>query len=103
MDPSTGYARLGNDRIYYQVLGDGPIDLIINTGAWGSIDVEWEAPGIRLFYRRLASFCRVIQFDRRGSGASDPIPLGALPPWESFVEELERVMDEEESLRPALV
>ncbi len=102
MEPSTGYARLGDDRIYYQVLGDGPIDLIINTGGWGSIDVEWDDPAIRLFHRRLAGFTRVIQFDGRGSGASDSIPVDALPPWESFVEELERVMDEVGSERAAI-
>jgi class 3 adenylate cyclase len=103
MEPSTGYARLGGQRIYYQVLGDGPIDLIVNTGAWGSIDVEWEDPEIRLFYQKAARFSRVIQFDRRGSGASDPIPLDALPPWESFVEELECVIDEVGSERAALL
>ena len=102
MEPSTGYARLGDDRIYYQVLGDGPIDLIINTGGWGSIDVEWDDPAIRLFHRRLAGFTRVIKFDGRGSGASDSIPVDALPPWESFVEELDRVMDDVGSERAAI-
>ena len=103
MEPSTGYARLGGQRIYYQVLGDGPVDLIVNTGAWGSIDVEWEDPETRLFYQKIARFSRVIQFDRRGSGASDPIPLDALPPWESFIEELECVMDEVGSERAAVL
>ena len=103
MEPTTDYARLGDERIYDQVLGEGPIDLIINTGAWGSIDVEWDDPGIRLFHQKLARFSRVIQFDRRGSGASDPIPLDALLPWESFVEELECVMDEVGSARAALL
>ena len=103
MEPATGYARLGDERIYYQVLGNGPIDLIINTGSWGSIDVEWDDPAVRLFYQQLARFSRVIQFDRRGSGASDPIPLNALPPWESFVEELGCVMDEVGSTRAAVL
>ncbi len=103
MQPSTGYARLGAERIYYRGIGEGPVDRIINTGSWGSIDVEWDDPGIRLFYQHLARFSRVIQFDRRGSGASDPVPLDALPPWESFVEELECVMDEVGSERAALI
>ena len=93
MEPVTGYARLGDQRIYYQTVGEGPPDLIINTGAWGSIDVEWEDPEIRLFYQNMARFGRTIRFDRRGSGASDPIPLDALPPWESFMDELECVMN----------
>lgn len=93
MEPVTGYARLGDQRIYYMTFGEGPPDLVVNTGAWGSIDNEWEDPGTRLFYRKAAQSARVILFDRRGSGASDPLPLDALPPWESFVEELECVMD----------
>ncbi len=93
MEPVTGYARLGNQRIYYMTVGEGPPDLVVNTGSWGSIDVEWEDPGVRLFYQKAARLGRIIIFDRRGSGASDPLPLDALPPWESFVEELDCVME----------
>ena len=93
MEPVTGYARLGDQRIYFQTIGEGPPDLIINTGAWGSIDIEWEDPEIRLFYQKTARFGRTVRFDRRGSGASDPIPLDALPPWESFMDELDCVMN----------
>ena len=93
MEPVTGYARLGDERIYYMTIGEGPPDLVVNTGSWGSIDTEWEDPGVRLFYQKAARVGRNIVFDRRGSGASDPLPLNALPPWESFVEELDCVMD----------
>jgi class 3 adenylate cyclase len=93
MEPTTGYARLGNDRIAYQVIGDGPVDIVLTTGTWGAFDVEWEDPGIRLFYQQMATYSRLIRFDRRGCGASDPIPLDALPPWESFADEIECVMD----------
>jgi class 3 adenylate cyclase len=103
MEPVTGYARLGDQRIYYQTIGEGPPDLIINTGAWGSIDVEWEDPEIRLFYQGTARFGRTIRFDRRGSGASDPIPLDALPPWESFMDELECVMNHVGSRRATVL
>jgi class 3 adenylate cyclase len=92
--PETKYARRGGDRIAYQVLGEGPPDLILARRSYGHIDVAWEDPGITLFLRTLASFCRVILFDRRGTGPSDPLPLGPLPPWESCAEELEAVLDE---------
>jgi class 3 adenylate cyclase len=92
--PETKYARLGGDRIAYQVLGEGPPDLILARRSYGHIDVAWEDPGITLFLRTLASFSRVILFDRRGTGPSDPLPLGSLPPWESYAEELAAVLDE---------
>lgn len=103
MEPVTGYARLGDQRIYYMTIGEGPPDVVVNTGFWGSIDVEWDDPGIRLFYEKATRMGRIILFDRRGSGASDPLPLDALPPWESFVEEVECVMDTVGSERAAMM
>jgi pimeloyl-ACP methyl ester carboxylesterase len=91
--PETKYARLGEDRIAYQVLGQGPPDLVVTTGTVGSIDSIWEEPGVALFFRRLASFSRLILFDRLGSGASDPLPLDPLPPWEVHAEELDAVLE----------
>jgi class 3 adenylate cyclase len=92
--PETRYARLGGDRIAYQVLGEGPPDLVLARRSWGHIDIGWEDPGITLFLRSLASFCRLILFDRRGTGPSDPLPAQPLPPWESYAEELTAVLDE---------
>ena len=94
MERATGYARLGTDRIAYEVFGAGSVDLVLTAGSYGAFDTDWEDPLAELFLRRLASFVRVIRFDRRGTGGSDPLPLDALPPWESFVEELDRVMSE---------
>jgi class 3 adenylate cyclase len=94
VQPETKYARLGGDRIAYQVLGEGPPDLVLAPRSFGHIDIAWEDPGITLFLRTLASFCRLILFDRRGTGPSDPLPLDSLPPWESYAEELEAVLDE---------
>lgn len=93
MEPTTGYAMLGDQRIAYQLLGDGSVDILIAPSWFSSFDVEWESPKIRYFLRRLASFARVIRLDRRGSGASDPLFPDALPPWESFAEDIGCVMD----------
>jgi class 3 adenylate cyclase len=94
VQPETKYARLGGDRIAYQVLGAGPPDLVLARRSHGHIDIAWEDPGIALFLRNLASFCRLILFDRRGTGPSDPLPLDPLPPWEAYAEELTAVLDE---------
>ena len=71
MQPKTKYVRLGGDRIAYQVLGQGPPDLVMTTGGFSQIDIVWEDPGIALFLRTLASFSRLILFDRLGNGLSD--------------------------------
>ena len=93
VEPRTGYAELDGQRIAYQVIGDGPVDFVLVPSWFGSFDIEWEEPLIRLFLERLASFSRVIRLDRRGSGASDPIGLELLPPWEAFAEDIACVMD----------
>jgi class 3 adenylate cyclase len=103
VQPETRYARLDGDRIAYQVLGEGPPDLVLARRSYGHIDIAWEDPGIALFLRRLASFCRLILFDRRGTGPSDPLPLEHLPPWESYAEELAAVLDELGSQRAAIM
>jgi class 3 adenylate cyclase len=103
MQQESGYALVGRERIAYQVTGTGPRDLVLVPGSFGNIDVSWEDPVIARIYRRIASFCRLILFDRRGSGASDPVPLDALPPWESYMEEVEAVMDEVGSSRAAIM
>jgi class 3 adenylate cyclase len=103
VQPETKFARLGGDRIAYQVLGQGPPDLVLARRSYGHIDVAWEDPGITLFLRTLASFCRLILFDRRGTGPSDPLPPGPLPPWESYTEELTAVLDEVGCERAAIM
>jgi class 3 adenylate cyclase/pimeloyl-ACP methyl ester carboxylesterase len=103
MDRTTGFARLGRDRIAYEVVGGGPTDLVLTAGSFGAFDTDWEDPLAELFLRRLASFVRLIRFDRRGTGGSDPLPLDALPPWESFVEEVECVMHDVGSEHAAIM
>src|SRR6266545_7205998 len=101
--PETRYARLGGDRIAYQVLGQGPPDLVFTMGSFSHVDVAWEDPQIALFLRRLASFSRLLRFDRRGTGASDPLPADPLPPWEAYAEELVAVLDAAGVERAALL
>jgi len=102
VQPETRYARLGEDRLAYQVLGEGP-DLVLTMGAFGHVDLMWEDPGVALFLRRLASFSRLIYFDRRGTGASDPLPERMPPPWEAYADEVTAVMDAVGSRRAALM
>ena len=102
VQPETRYAWLGQDRIAYQVMGQGPPDLVVTAGSFTHVDTMWEDPAIALMLRRLASFSRLIRFDRLGTGASDPAPLERLPPWESYAEELAVVLDEVGSERAAI-
>ncbi len=90
----TGYAIVDGQRVAYQVIGNGPIDIVIAPSWLSSFDLEWEEPRIRLFLQRLASFTRIIRIDRRGSGASDPLDVDGLPPWEAFAGDIAAVMDE---------
>jgi class 3 adenylate cyclase len=101
--PQTRYARVGPDRLAYQVLGQGPPDLVLTIGRFSHVDIAWDDPQTALLLRRLASFCRLVRFDRRGTGASDPLPPGPLPAWEAYAEELVAVMDAVGSQRAALL
>ena len=84
---------LDGQRIAYQVIGDGPVDFVIAPSWFSAFDMEWEEPQMRRYLERLASFTRVIRFDRRGSGASDPLHSDAAPAWEDFAEDIGCVMD----------
>jgi pimeloyl-ACP methyl ester carboxylesterase len=103
VQPETRYAWLGRDRIAYQVMGQGPPDLVVTPGSFSHVDLLWKDPAAAVFVRRLASFSRLIRFDRLGTGASDPVPLEHLPPWESYAEELAVVLDEVGSQGTALL
>jgi class 3 adenylate cyclase len=90
----TRFARLGRDRIAYQTLGEGPLVLVNAPGSFSHAEVVFEDPAAVLYYRRLAAFAKVVHFDRRGTGGSDPTPPSdARPPWERYAEELTAVLD----------
>jgi hypothetical protein len=78
-EPETRYVKSGDAHIAYQVVGDGPVDLIIVRGYISHVEVAWESPALASFYRRLASFCRLILFDKRGTSLSDRVPEDHLP------------------------
>lgn len=94
---------IGEDRIAYQVLGEGPVDLVVALGTVGHVDLKWEDPVFEDFHRKLASFTRLIMFDPRGCGASDPLPQDARFAWESWVEDVGAVMDAARCERAALL
>jgi pimeloyl-ACP methyl ester carboxylesterase len=73
MAPITRYARSGDASVAYQVIGEGPLDLLFLPGWISQVEQLWEAPAVRRFLERLAVFTRLILFDRRGSGLSDGI------------------------------
>src|SRR5947207_15963407 len=69
--PSTHYVKSDDVYIAYQVLGEGPLDLMFVPGYVSNVEAIWQSPNRSRFLRRLASFCRVIIFDKRGTGMSD--------------------------------
>lgn len=101
--PQTQFAYLGGDRIVYQVVGEGSIDLVVTNGSFSNIDMIWEDAAAAQVLRRFASFSRLILFDRRGAGGSDPLPLDAPPNWESWMDDLRAVMDAAGSERAAIL
>src|SRR5256714_10816320 len=73
MAPETRYARSGDLYIAYQVVGDGPIDVVYVPSWISQVEHYWEEPLVARYFNRLASFSRLILFDRRGSGLSGPV------------------------------
>ena len=100
MVPKTHYARSGNVRIAYQVVGDGPFDLVFVPGFISNLDHHWDHPGFKHYLTRLASFSRLIVFDKRGTGLSDRV--GQIPSLEQRMDDFRAVMDAVGSERAAI-
>jgi pimeloyl-ACP methyl ester carboxylesterase len=98
--PKTRYAKSGEVHIAYQVVGDGPIDLLWVPGFVSHLEYDWEHPRTARFFRRLASFSRLIRFDKRGTGLSDRV---AIPTLEERMDDVRAVLDATGSHRAALV
>ncbi|PYS68525.1 MAG: adenylate/guanylate cyclase domain-containing protein [Acidobacteria bacterium] len=91
LKPETKYAKSGDIHIAYQVLGEGPLDLIYVPGWVTHIEYGWEEPSLANFYRRLASFSRLILFDKRGTGLSDQSTN--MPTMEQRMDDVRAVME----------
>ena len=100
MAPETRYARSGELHIAYQVVGDGPIDLVYVPSWISQVEHYWDEPLVARYFNRLASFSRLIMFDRRGSGLSDPVPRA--PTLEEQMDDVVAVMDAAGSERAAV-
>jgi pimeloyl-ACP methyl ester carboxylesterase/DNA-binding winged helix-turn-helix (wHTH) protein len=100
--PETMYARSGDVNIAYQVIGDAPLDLVFVMGWVSHLEYFWREPSFARFLLRLASFSRLILFDKRGTGLSDRVPINQLPTLEQRMDDVRAVMDAVGSERAAL-
>jgi len=100
--PETRYARSGGINIAYQVIGEGSLDLVYVPGWVSNVEGSWEEPTHERFLRRLARFSRLILFDKRGTGLSDPVAESSLPTLEERMDDVRAVMDAAGSKRAAL-
>ena len=98
--PAIRYARSGDVHVGYQIVGDGPVDIVFVEGSVTNRHVLWEEPSYRRFVERLGSFARVILFDKRGMGLSDRVQAGTL---EERMDDVRAVMDAVGSERAALI
>src|SRR5690349_7188095 len=100
--PETMYARSGDVNIAYQVIGDAPLDLVFVMGWVSHLEYFWREPSFARFLLRLASFSRLILFDKRGTGLSDRVPIDQLPTLEQRMDDVRAGMDAVGSERAAL-
>jgi class 3 adenylate cyclase/pimeloyl-ACP methyl ester carboxylesterase len=100
--PETMYVESGEADVAYTVVGDGPLDLLYFYGLGSHVDLIWDDPLAVRFLDRLASFSRLIFFDRRGTGASDGVARSAIPTLEEWTEDVGAVLDAVGSDRAAI-
>ena len=98
--PETKYARSGEFSIAYQVFGEGPLDMVHIQGLVSHLDAAWEYPKYRRFMERLSRFARVLVYDKRGTGLSDPVTEP--PSVEERIDDTRAVMDAEGIERAAV-
>jgi len=91
--PDTSYAQSAGVNVAYQVVGHGPVDVVYVPGWVSHVELAWELPELAAGFERLASFSRLILFDKRGTGMSDPVPADQLPTLEQRMDDVRAVMD----------
>ena len=101
MLPETQYAKSGDIHVAYQVTGNGPFDLVLVPGFVSHVEYQWEDPLTARFFERLASFSRLIRFDKRGTGLSDRV--AGVPPLEERMDDIRAVMDAVGSEKAAIL
>jgi class 3 adenylate cyclase len=101
MEAETRYAQSGEVNIAYQVTGQGPFDVVFVPGTASHLELSWQVPVLRSMFERLASFSRLLRFDKRGTGMSDPVsPATTL---EARMDDVRAVMDAADSSRAAIL
>jgi pimeloyl-ACP methyl ester carboxylesterase len=101
--PETSYAKSGDVHIAFQSVGRGPLEIVFVPGFVSNLDMWWQQPLAVRFFHRLASFARVVLFDKRGTGLSDPVDLQRLPTLEQRMDDVRAVMDAAAVERPVLL
>ncbi|HET9705386.1 MAG TPA: alpha/beta fold hydrolase [Vicinamibacterales bacterium] len=101
--PRVRYARSGSVNIAYQVVGSGPIDIVFVMGWVSHLEYFWNEPSFAAFLSRLASMARLILFDKRGTGLSDPVPISELPTLDQRMLDVQAVMESAGSKRAVLL
>jgi class 3 adenylate cyclase len=102
VEPKVRYTKAGDFNIAYEVVGEGPIDLVFSPGWVTHLELAWDIPALADFYRKLASFSRLILFDKRGIGLSDRMSPNEMPTLEQRMDDIRAVMDAAGSERAVL-
>jgi len=103
MRPETHYARSAGGYVAWQSFGDAPRDVLFVPSWANNVDAMWDEPSCALFLERLSKIGRVVCFDKRGTGVSDPVPLASLPTLEEWMDDALLALDAAGSRRTAVV
>ena len=102
-DRETRYVKTDGGYVGYQVFGSGPLNLLFIPNWSHNIDVMWQEPSLARYLERLGSFARVICFNNRGSGVSDPVPIAAIPNIDTWMDDVRAVLDAADADQAAII